>query len=223
MSYVIVFDVNETLLDLNALNPHFERIFGDAGVKQKWFGQVLQSAMVTTMTGIYTDFGSVGRHALKVTAMRQGVELSDEELSQIVGGMLTLPPHPEVPDSLARLQNAGLRLAALTNSATKAVHAQLTNAGIIDYFDQVYSVEEVQRFKPDPKVYQMAASKLNIDLSNMLMVAAHDWDVTGAIRAGCAGAFIARPGMVLGPLSEVPDIVGKDLSEVADKILETNV
>jgi 2-haloacid dehalogenase len=51
------------------------------------------------------------------------------------------------------------------------------------------------------------------------MVAAHDWDIAGAMRAGCAGAFIARPGMVLGPLQEPPDIIGPDLSAVAAQIL----
>lgn len=221
MSRVIVFDVNETLLDLSGLRPHFERVFGDANVLKQWFSQVLQSALVVTITDSYTDFGTVGRNALEMTAARHGIELSDDDRSQIVGTMLTLPPHPEVPESLERLRDAGLRLAALTNSSATAVDAQLTNAGLMDYFEQAMSVDAVRRFKPAAEVYQMAADKLNIDISNMRMVAAHDWDVTGAIRAGAFGAFVARPGMVLGPLSEKPDIIGKDLSEVADQIIET--
>ncbi len=220
MARVIVFDVNETLLDLSGLKPHFERVFGDANVLKQWFSQVLQSALVVTITDSYTDFGTVGRNALEMTAARHGIELSDDDLSQIVGSMLTLPPHPEVPESLARLRDAGLRLAALTNSSTTAVEAQLTNSGLMDYFEQALSVDAVRRFKPAAEVYLMAAEKLNIDISNMRMVAAHDWDVTGAIRAGASGAFVARPGMVLGPLSERPDIIGKDLSEVTDKIIE---
>ena len=81
------------------------------------------------------------------------------------------------------------------------------------------SVEGVRRFKPDPVVYQMAAQRLGVDMPEMRLVAAHDWDVTGAIRAGCAGAFVARPGMVLGPLSETPDIIGNNLAEIAEQIL----
>ena len=60
MAPVCVFDVNETLLDLAALDGEFERVFGDRGVRVAWFGQLLQSAMVSTITGSYTDFGSVG-------------------------------------------------------------------------------------------------------------------------------------------------------------------
>jgi 2-haloacid dehalogenase len=223
MTRIIVFDVNETLLDLQALDRHFERVFGDVSVKQKWFAQVLQSAMVASITGAYVGFGTVGSHALEMTAARQGVELSEADRTQILNGMLSLPPHPEVIESLERLQDAGLRLAALTNSAAEAAHTQLKNAGLIGYFDQVMSVEAVRRFKPDAEVYRLAASQFDVEIGRIRLVAAHEWDVTGAIRAGCAAAFIARPGMVLGPLSEKPDIIGQDLREVTDQILKVEL
>jgi 2-haloacid dehalogenase len=223
MSQVIVFDVNETLLDVRALAPHFERIFGETAVVEKWFAQVLMTSFVSAVTNRYTDFGAVGRHALEMVAARQNVKLTDDDKNQIMGGMLNLPPHPEAPESLKRLKGAGLRLAALTNSASKAAHTQLTHAGLIDNFEQVLSVEAVQRFKPAAEVYRMAASRLGVEISQIRMVAAHDWDVTGAIRAGAAGAFVARPGMVLGPLSEKPDIIGQDLRQVADQILKVEI
>ena len=50
-------------------------------------------------------------------------------------------------------------------------------------------------------------------------MAAHAWDIAGTLRAGCAAAFVARPGMVLDPLVEEPGVVGADLAEVADGIL----
>jgi len=56
------------------------------------------------------------------------------------------------------------------------------------------------------------------------LVAAHAWDVAGATSAGCAAAFVARPGKVLDPLVEPPpDVVGADLAEVAERILTTDV
>lgn len=220
MSRVIVFDVNETLLDLRALEPHFQRVFGDATVIGKWFAQVLQSALVATLTDAYTDFGTIGGGALDMTAARQGVELSVDDRAQILGGMLSLPPHSEVPGSLERLRDAGLRLATLTNSTTQAARAQLTNAGLIDHFEQVLSVEAVRAFKPAAETYRLAATKLGVEIRDIRLVAAHDWDIAGALRAGCAAAFIARPGMVLGPMAERPDIIGKDLREVTQQILE---
>jgi 2-haloacid dehalogenase len=220
---ICVFDVNETLLDLGALDPHFGRIFGDAGVRRAWFGQLLQSALVATVTDAYSDFGAIGGAALEMMAERQGVTLSGEDKLQILGGMRELPPHPEVAGSLSRLRDAGLRLATLTNSTQQVAEAQMENSGLRGYFEQLLSADTVRRLKPAPEPYRMAAQTLGVDVGEIRLVAAHAWDVAGALRAGCAAAFLARPGMVLDPLVERPDVVGADLREVADRILEVEV
>ncbi len=223
MARVCVFDVNETLLDLGALDPHFERIFGDAGVRRAWFGQLLQSALVATVTGAYSDFGAIGGAALEMTAERQGVTLSEEDKRQILGGMRELPPHPEAAEGLSRLRDAGLRLATLTNSTQQVAEAQMDNSGLRGYFEQLLSADTVRRLKPAPEPYRMAAETLGVGVGEIRLVAAHAWDVAGALRAGCAAAFVARPGMVLDPLVERPDVVGADLREVADRILEVEI
>ncbi len=219
MARVCVFDVNETLLDLAALDPHFERVFGDAGVRRSWFVQVLQSALVATVTGVYSDFGAVGAAALDMTAEREGVKVSDEDRQAILGGMRELPPHPEVPEALDRLRAAGLRLAALTNNTAEVAEAQLGNAGLSDRFEKILSADTVRRLKPAPEPYRAAAEALGVETAQVRLVAAHAWDVAGAMRAGCAAAFVARPGMVLDPLAEPPDVVGTDLSGVAASII----
>ena len=220
MARVCVFDVNETLLDLGALDPHFERLFGDAGVRRAWFLQLLQSALVATVTGAYSDFGTIGGAALDMVAEREGVDLSEEERQRILGGMRELPPHPEVAGSLDRLRDAGLRLATLTNSTQQVAEAQMESSGLRGYFEQILSADEVKRLKPAPEPYRMAAERLGVEIGQVRLVAAHSWDVAGALRAGCAAAFVARQGMVLDPLVERPDVVGGDLREVAARILE---
>jgi 2-haloacid dehalogenase len=220
MARVCVFDVNETLLDLRALDPHFEQVFGDAGVRRAWFLQLLQSALVATVTGAYSNFGEVGGAALEMVAEREGVDLSDEDRQKILGGMRELPPHPEVAESLGRLRDAGLRLATLTNSTRQVAEAQMESSGLRDYFEQILSADDVKRLKPAPEPYRMAAESLGVEVEGVRLVAAHAWDVAGALRAGCAAAFVARPGMVLDPLVESPDVVGADLSQVADRILQ---
>src|SRR5918992_5827133 len=219
MARVCVFDVNETLLDLGALNPHFERAFGDAGVRRAWFLQLLQSALVATVTGTYSDFGTIGGAALEMVAECEGVDLSDEDKQKFLGGMRELPPHPEVAESLDRLREAGLRLATLTNSTRQVAEAQMENSGLRDHSEQILSADDVQRLKPAPEPYRMAAESLGVEVEGIRLVAAHAWDVAGALRAGCAAAFVARPGMVLDPLVEPPDVVGADLSEVAASII----
>ena len=219
MGPVCVFDVNETLLDLAALDDEFERVLGDRGVRVAWFGQLLQSAMVATITGRYTDFGSVGRAALEMTAARLGVDLSGKDREAIVGGMTRLPAHPEVPEALRRLGEGGLRLAALTNSTERVARAQLEHAGLVTLFEQVLSADAVRRLKPAPEPYRMAAERLGTDPAGVLLVAAHAWDVAGALAAGCRAAFVARPGKVLAPLADRPELVVANLDELADRLL----
>jgi len=219
MPRVCVFDVNETLLDLRALDPAFAQLFGDAAVRREWFTQMIQSALVATVTGAYAPFGQIGDAALTMIAARRGVTLADDMRRQLLGGMRSLPPHPEVRPALERLRAAGLRLAALTNSTAEVAEAQLTNAGLAELFELRLSADAVRRLKPAPEAYQMAAEHLGVTLGEIRLVAAHAWDIAGALRAGCAAAFVARPGMVLDPLVPTPDVVGANLGEVAERIL----
>jgi 2-haloacid dehalogenase len=87
MDRVIVFDVNETLLDVGALDPLFARLFDDAAVRREWFGQMLQSAFVSTITDTYRDFGTIGMSALTMVADRHGVVVSDADRQALGGGM----------------------------------------------------------------------------------------------------------------------------------------
>lgn len=217
----IVFDVNETLLDLAALDTHFERIFGHASVKGDWFKQVLQSALVATITAQTgdTDFGQMARIALEMTALRQSVILSDDDRQAILGTMLNLPPHPEVPDALQKLKDAGIRMAALTNSSKTAANTQLSNAKLASFMDKIMSVQSCGKFKPAIEVYHMAMQVLDESPDNLWLVAAHDWDIAGAQNAGWQGAFVARPGMVVAPQVRQPEIIGKNMTEVIDQLL----
>ncbi len=219
MKRIIVFDVNETLLDLHALDPEFQRVFGDATVRREWFGQLLQSALVTLATNAYTDFGTIAGAVLDMVAARRGVTLSSDDREKILNSILTLPPHPEVRESLQRLYEAGLRLATLTNSTQKVADAQMTNSGLKEFFDVVLSADTMKKLKPASEPYQMAAKHFGVPVNEIRLVAAHAWDVAGALRAGCVAAFIARPGMVLDPLAPKPGVIGKDLREVVEQII----
>jgi 2-haloacid dehalogenase len=220
MPRVCVFDVMGTMLDLSALDPSFERVFGDKAIRQKWFQQMLQSAFVSIITDGYSDFGAIGRAALEMTAERNGTQLAEQDATTILRQLRELPAHPEVAESLTRLRDAGVRLAALTNSTRQVADAQLDHAGIRHLFEQTLSADSVRRLKPAPEPYRHAAERLGVDIGRLCMISAHGWDVAGAMRAGCAAAFVARPGMVLDPLVEPPDLIGKDLREITDLILE---
>jgi len=212
--------MNETLLDLSALDPYFVELFGDEAVRREWFNQMLQCALVATVTDAYSDFGSAGDAALRMTADRRGVTVSDEDRRRLPGLMRRLPAHADAPGALDLLREAGFRLAALTNSTLETARAQLSYAGLDGYFEKILSADTVRRLKPAPEPYHAAAAALGIEPHSMLMVAAHAWDVAGALRAGCEAAFIARPGQVFDPLVERPAVFAPDLLAAARRIIE---
>lgn len=216
---ILVFDVNETLLDVGMLEPQFARVFGDGRVLREWFANVLLYSNVITLAGPYTDFGSVGGGALDMTAAVRGVALSAEDRAAILQGMLTLPPHPDVREGLEALRAAGFRMVTLTNSAPAAVTRQLENAGLNEFFERSFSVDSVRRFKPAREPYEHVARELGVGTGDLRLVAAHAWDVLGALQAGMAAVFVARPGHSLFPVGPRPDIVAADLKEAAQRIV----
>jgi 2-haloacid dehalogenase len=216
---VIAFDVNETLLDLGVLDDVFADALGDAALRPQWFAQMLQIAFVGAITDRYIDFTSAQHAALAMIAERRGIALDDEAAQRIVGGMRALPPHADVPDALSRLRDGGLTLAALTNSPLDVAEDQMRNAGLRDRFHAVLSADQVRALKPRREPYELVARTFDVPLAGVRLVAAHAWDVAGALAAGCRAAFVARPGMVLSPVGDAPDIVGADVGEVAERIL----
>lgn len=222
MKKLIVFDVNETLLDLKALDSHFERVFGSASTRTLWFATVLRNSLVSTVTGLYADFGKIAAASLDMTAQQNDLVLSNEDRDLILGTIRSLPAHPDVVPGLEKLKSAGFRLFTLTNSPPQVVEAQLKNSKLTDYFEKRFSVDTVKTFKPAAEVYQMTARELGVTVEQIRLVAAHDWDVVGALHAGCSAAFIMRPGKVLNPLLPKPDIVGLDLVDVAEKIVHSD-
>ena len=219
MTKVIAFDVNETLLDLSRLDGPFEELLGSAALRGQWFAQMLQLSFVGGLTGEYVDFSTAQHAALLMIAERHGRTVTDEDATAMVNRMSSLPAHPEVAEALARLRATPLKVVALVNSLASVGEAQLTNAGIREYFDQVISADSVKHLKPAPEPYQAVARAFDVDLADVRLVAAHSWDVSGALAAGCKAAFVARPGMVVSPIGERPDIIGPDIAAVVYQII----
>ncbi len=219
MTKILLFDVNETLLDLNPMKPHFERVFGAADVSKQWFATLLHSSLTVTLADDYHDFSALAGSALDALAEQQQVSLAAADRDAILDTMKNLPPHAEVPASLERLRSKGFRLFTLTNSPTQTLAAQMKNSGLREFFEDFFSVESVRKFKPAIEPYQFAAEKLSVKTAETTMIAAHDWDIAGALNAGCQTAYIARKGKTYNSLYRKPHISGDDLSAIADQLI----
>ena len=218
MNRAVIFDVNETMLDLSELDPLFTRWFGDPIARKEWFAQTLQLAMTLAATREFRSFGEVGVAALAELAYRRGVSLPGDNAARLREAVLRLPAHLDVVPTLRILRDAGMVTAALSNNPLPVVQEQLRHAGLSPLFDEIMSVDEAGALKPAPEVYDFAVRRLDLPPSSIWMVAAHGWDIAGATRAGLRGAFVARPGQSPDPFAP-PEILADDLLGIAHAIL----
>ncbi|MBP2280241.1 2-haloacid dehalogenase [Psychrobacter sp. PL19] len=218
---IIVFDVNETLLDINSLEPLFARVFGNRNVLREWFAQLILYSQTMTLSGLYSPFGELGVGALRMVATIHQVTITDSDIVELKQRMSSMPAHPDVVPALTRLRDAGFRLVTLTNSASSASPTPLDNAGLSHFFERTFNIETVGKFKPAPETYHLVAKELSVETADLCLVACHLWDTIGAQAAGCRGAFLTRPHNAILVAAGVPspDLIASELTTLADKII----
>jgi 2-haloacid dehalogenase len=221
---VLVFDVNETLIDIDSMTPLFERIFGDPRATREWFGQLVTYSMAATLSGRYIDYITLGQALLQMLANIHGVHITHDDVHSVKVGMLTMPAHSDVEDGLAALRDNGFRLVTLTNSPpNRDGPTPLEHAGLAHFFEQRFSVDACRTFKPAPTVYRLVCDELGVTPAECMMVAAHVWDTVGAQAAGFSGALITRPGNAPLPIRELPQptVIASDLRELARHLCQS--
>jgi 2-haloacid dehalogenase len=218
---IIVFDVNETLLDLSAIRPTFDRIFNDPAAMRLWFAGLITYSEALTLSGVYVPFTDIGGAVLRMLAATRGRTISDADSAELADRFAAMPPHPEVPGALRRLRDHGFRLFTLTDNTLQVAGRQLERAGLIDVFERRFSVDEtVRRHKPAPEAYQSVAAALELDPGDICLVACHVWDTIGALSAGWRAGLILREGNAPLDVGPQPDYIGNDLNAIADQLLE---
>lgn len=215
----LVFDLNGTLLDVSSLDELFALGFGSSDVRHEWFDRTIQLAMTSALTGYFEEFRKLAESALQAVAERHDVRLSPALTHSIVQRLQSLPAYPDCVPAFDRLQNAGYRMSVLTNISQASAESMVRAVGLEPYFDSILSVEAIQTYKPAPEAYQYAAHALGTELSAITLIAAHSWDTTGAMRAGCRAVFLQRPGEVLERTAPQPRVVAH-LYELADSLLK---
>ncbi len=215
----ILFDINETVLDLSSMEPQFKAAFGGESVTATWFSMLLHTSTVCALTATKTDFATLAGTMLDTIAARLGVELGKDTRADILSSFASLPAHADMKPALTRLRSADYRTVAFTNSSVKLVTTQINNSGLSEYFDDIVSVETTGSFKPDPKVYNFVAERLNRPIEELRLVATHDWDTHGALSAGMRAGYTDRSGAPYHPLYRRPDVHATNMVDVVEQII----
>jgi len=213
---VVVFDVLETLLDLDPLAERFEKVGHPAAMLGPWFMRFQRDAMALSLAGDALPFEPVARQALR-TESRQ--TLSEADIDYILAGLTSLPTFDDVAPALRTLSEAGITVGCLTVGTLDNTRSFLDGAGIGQFFDHVITAQEAGIWKPHPKIYHFAAEQMQTPIGRMALVAVHAWDCHGAKRAGALAGWCARLELQPGDVFLPADVTGLTLAEVADKLV----
>jgi 2-haloacid dehalogenase len=216
---LVVFDVNETLLDLETMAPIFKRIFDDHAAMRLWFANLILYSAALTVAGQYVPFTEIGAAVMKMLADTRGINITETDKRELTDRFAAMPPHPEVPAALRKLRNAGFRLFTLTDNLLEVQTRQLEQGGIVDLFERRFSADGVKHHKPSRQAYAYVERELGVEPSQLCLVACHTWDTLGAVAAGWEGALIRRAGNDVLDVGPQPHIVGGDLDDVADQLI----
>ena len=202
----VFFDLYGTLLDLAPLTVACERIAPGRGeaFARAWRAEQLRLTWLRTIVGAWADFQSVTSDALTSTARGMGVE-PDHASGAVADAFEELPARSEVPTALDQLRRAGLILGVISNGSAGMLDRSLANAGLGDAFDHVLSADEVQRYKPHPAVYAMAAAATGHPTSSIGFVTTNDWDAAGACAFGLLVAWLRPSGLAEPPRIGAPE------------------
>ncbi len=218
MIKAVFFDMNETMLNLNLLQKSFSKYFDHDYIMKYWFVKLLHSSTVMGIMGEYENFGKLSEVTLESVFKETGKEWSEDAKKDILGAFKSLSAYEDVPKALSYLKKKNIKVIAVSNSSLEMMKEQLKNGGIESYFDDCYSVDSVEKYKPFKNIYEYVINQTNINAEEAAMVACHDWDLFGAKKAGLTTCYIQRKMDLYNPYFEKPDYQGDDMLELMQQL-----
>ncbi|RBY79716.1 HAD-IA family hydrolase [Blastococcus sp. TF02A-26] len=211
---VVALDVNETLLDLAPVRAGLVEHGLAPDLLSTVFARTLLTGFAAATAGTWCRF----RDAFDA-ALAQLTDLSAADRGRLADTFLELGPHPDVEPALRRLREAGVRVVTLSHGSPGVAEAGLERGGISPLVERTLSSEVIRAWKPAREVYLWAAGICDVEPARMALVAAHGWDVHGAIRAGLTGAWFPRAERTYPAVYDPAAIVAEDLGGAVDALL----
>lgn len=190
-----VFDAYGTIFDVHsAVMRHAAAIGPQAqAMSDLWRTKQLEYSWVLSLAGRWRNFWELTEDALDF-ALARFPDVPGSLKPDLMAAYRTLSAYPETGGILASLHREGYRTGILSNGEMTMLHQAVESAGIGDLLDHIWSVDTVEVFKPDPRVYQMATKGFGLAANELCLVSSNRWDVAGATAFGMKAVWVNRAG-----------------------------
>lgn len=216
---IIFFDVVETVFALAPLEEKLAEFNLPVGTDRLFFAQLLRDAFALSASGVFRTFPEIAKGTLTVLLRSLGHKADEGTLKEILVTFSQLPAHGDVKPALEKIRHSDCRAVLLTNGSRANTEKLVRDNGIEQLVDDIVSVEDFKIWKPQTQLYRQAAQKYSCAPGNALLIAAHAWDIHGAIRAGFHGIWIQRQESAYHPLMGNPDEQVNNLADAVDQAL----
>ncbi len=201
------------------MTERFTDVGAPAHLAKAWFAGLLRDGFSLTAVGVNESFAAIAAEGLRVVLDGLALNRSVEDAVQhVMDGFASLPVHPDVPDGIRALADAGIPLVTLSNGSVSVAEALFDRSGIRQYFAALLSVEDALLWKPAAAAYTYALERCEVEPRDAMLVAVHPWDIDGAARAGLATAWINRGGGHHPDYFQAPDLSVGSLTALADEL-----
>lgn len=224
MQPVLAFDVYGTLIDTQGVTEELEKRLGDATqavvFAKRWREKQLEYSFRRGLMGSYVAFSECTREALLFTDRALQTGLGDNDCAYLMERYAELPAFTDVVPALEQLRSAGIRCVAFSNGTHDAVRQLLGNACVAAHLDDIISVDDIKRFKPDPAVYAYLRTRLESRPEATWLVSSNPFDVIGANYAGLRSAWVRRQSEApFDPWGGEPTMTVAELETLAQRML----
>jgi len=215
-SKAIVFDAYGTLFDVNSAAEKCKDKIGNKweNFANFWRTTQLEYTWLRSLMKKHKNFWQITEDSLDKSM--ETFQIDKSLRNDLLSLYKELSPYPEVKNVLENLKKKSFKLAILSNGTPELLNHLVKSSDLENLFDDIFSVEEVKIYKPDPKVYDIPVNKYKVSKGEITFLSANTWDVSGAGNYGYNSIWVNRNNSVFDKLDYKPKNEVKNLKQLLD-------
>ena len=212
----IVFDAYGTLFDVNSAAEKCKDKIGDKWetFSNYWRTTQLEYTWLRSLMKRHKDFWQITEDSLDKSMLTFKIDKSMR--NELLNLYKELSTFPEVKSVLEELKKKSIKLAILSNGTPSLLSNLVKNSNLENLFDDVFSIEEVKIYKPDPKVYDIPINKYKVKKEEITFLSANTWDVSGGGNYGFSSVWVNRNKNIFDNLDYKPKNEISGLNQLID-------